>query len=542
MKNTNSILRNYRLGQTMKITPISEPSVAVAVIADEENVIAAKNGFDDASREDDEEVDGRSSSSSRWTKCFIVGLTAGILALVAVVAVFAALPLIHTRQTEGGALQITLGMNQSGEFTTRLIKSITSNGQHGTCSIDERGYSITYTPNEGFFGVDTCTYTVVVCTDTDGCDDSTEEIATFYVEDPDDIITSPDAMVLVREERTESTASSPLPFSAKTSAVADNPCSECSITNDKSNFCGQLGIYLIQSACASQTECTERGLECKECTSVDGYNEDVGNGAYICVEEEGGNKSSGDTTTTATTTTDNPCSECSITHDKSNFCGQLGIYLIQSACASQTECTERGLECKECTSVDGYNEDVGNGAYICVEEEGGSKAAEDTTTTTTTALPTTMSSPTTTTIEASLGGFESLIGTKWKAAKIMWRLETASEELKDTTEEDRNPITLVFKSDYRVGGTCGNNSCSSSVSLRADQVMFGKFRRTRMAASEQEQNYVYLLEENMFYYDIVKNSNGSLELHLREIVVEDGVERRGQLMATYVELSSEEEV
>eukprot|EP00986_Skeletonema_menzelii_P021162 scaffold33433_cov160-Skeletonema_menzelii.AAC.2 len=443
----------------MKITPISEPSVAVAVIADEENVIAAKNGFDDASPEDDEEVDGRSSSSSRWTKCFIAGLTAGVLALVAVVAVFFALPLIHTRQTEGGALQITLGMNQSGEEFTRLIKSITSNGQHGTCSIDERGYSITYTPNEGFFGVDTCTYTVVVCTDTDGCDDSTEEIATFYVEDPDAIITSPDAMVLVREERTESTTSSPLPFSAKTSAVADNPCSECSITNDKSNFCGQLGIYLIQSACASQTECTERGLECTECTSVDGYNEDVGNGAYICVEEEGDNKSAGDTTTT-----------------------------------------------------------------------------------TTTALPSTMSSPTTTTIEASLGGFESLIGTKWKAAKIMWRLETASEELKDTTEEDRNPITLVFKSDYRVGGTCGNNSCSSSVSLRADQVMFGKFRRTRMAASEQEQNYVYLLEENMFYYDIVKNSNGSLELHLREIVVEDGVERRGQLMATYVELSSEEEV
>ena len=470
MNNTNSILRNYRLGQTMKITPISEPSVAVAVVADEENVIATKN-FVGAPGED---VDERSSPSSRWNKCLIAGLITGVLALVAVVAICASLPLIHTREIESGAVQsATLGMNQSGEFT-RFINSITVNGEHGTCSIGEQGYSITYTPNEGFFGVDTCTYTVVVCADTDGCD-NTEETASFHVEDPDAPTTSPDAMVLVSEERTESTTSTPPtataaaahttktspdeegvapPFAAKSSAVA-NPCSECSITNGQNNFCGKLGIYTFLDACESQTECKERGLACMTCSSVEGYDEDVGNGAYICVEDEGGDKASDVTTTTTTTTT---------------------------------------------------------------------------------TLPTTTSSPRTNSIEASLGGIESLIGTKWQAAKIMWRLDSSvPEELKDATEEDKYPIILNFMSDTRVGGTCGNNSCSIGVNTRADQIMFvGKFRRTRMVASEQEQNYVHLLQGNAFNYQVVENSNGSLELDLKEI-------ETGQLVATYVQLSSEEE-
>jgi len=192
-----------QIGQTMKITPISNaPSVTVAVVADEENVIATKNNFDTASRVDDDASLHSSSSSSRWTKCLI----AGAIALVAVVAVSVALPLINTREAEDAALQITFGMNQSSNNETRFYKSITSNGRHGICSIDEQGSSITYTPNEGFFGIDTCTYTVIVCTDTDLCD-STEETITVVVEDPDAPVTSPDAMVLVGRGVTDSTTS-----------------------------------------------------------------------------------------------------------------------------------------------------------------------------------------------------------------------------------------------------------------------------------------------------------------------------------------------
>jgi hypothetical protein len=455
----------------MKITPISEPSVAVAVIADEENVIATKN-FDGAPGEDDADVDEGSSSSSRWNKCLIAGLISGVLALIAVVAICVSLPLIYTRETESGAVQsITLGMNQSGEIT-RFINSIAVNGEHGTCSIGEQGYSIKYTPNEGFFGVDTCTYTVLVCTDTD-CD-NTEETALFHVEDPDALVTSPDAMVLVSEERTESTTSTPPTATAAAQTTKTSPDEE--------------GVAPPFSAKSSVVA--------------------------------------------------NPCSECSITNGQNNFCGKLGIYTFLDACESQTECKERGLECMTCSSVEGYDEDVGNGAYICVEDEGGDKASDvtTTTTTTTTTLPTTTSSPSTNSIEASLGGIESLIGTKWKAKKIMWRLDSSvPEELKDATEEDKYPITLKFMSDTRVGGTCGNNSCSIKVNIRADQIMFvGKFRRTRMVASEQEQNYVHLLQGNTFNYQVVENGNGSLELDLKEI-------ETGQLVATYVQLSSEEE-
>ena len=272
----------------MKITPISnEPSVAVAVVADEENVIATKNNFDTASRVDDDASLHSSSSSSRWTKCLI----AGAIALVAVVAVSVALPLINTREAEDAALQITFGMNQSSNNETRFYKSITSNGRHGICSIDEQGSSITYTPNEGFFGIDTCTYTVIVCADTDLCD-STEETITVVVEDPDAPVTSPDAMVLVGRGVTDSTtstarlmsstitstssttpavtttapdeeagassAATTTTTSVPTTAIADNPCSECSMTNGTSNFCGQLGIRTFMYACESQTECKER--------------------------------------------------------------------------------------------------------------------------------------------------------------------------------------------------------------------------------------------------------------------------------------------
>ena len=76
----------------------------VAVVADEENVIATNNDFDTASREEDVDASlHSSSSSSRWTKCLI----AGVIALVAVVAVSVALPLVNTREAEDAALQIT---------------------------------------------------------------------------------------------------------------------------------------------------------------------------------------------------------------------------------------------------------------------------------------------------------------------------------------------------------------------------------------------------------------------------------------------------
>eukprot|EP00984_Skeletonema_dohrnii_P031271 scaffold23551_cov78-Skeletonema_dohrnii-CCMP3373.AAC.1 len=569
----------------MKITPISnEPSVAVAVVADEENVIATKNDFDTASRVDDEDVDASlhsSSSSSRWTKCLIVG----VIALIAVVAVSVALPLVNTREAEDAALQITFGMmNQSSNNETRFYKSITSNGRHGICSIDEQGSSITYTPNEGFFGIDTCTYTVIVCTDADFCD-STEETITVVVEDPDAPVTSPDAMVLVGRGVTDSTtstarlmsstitstssttpavttiapdeevgASSAAATTTSVPTTADNLCSECSITNGTSNFCGLLGVYPFMDACESQTECKEQGLGCRVCTTVEGFDGEVGGGAYVCVEEEGGDKTVDVTTTTTTTTTataattttaitESPCSECSMTNVTSNFCGQLGIHTFMDACESQTECKERGLGCRVCTTVEGFDgDDVGGGAYVCVEEEGAPKASDETTTTTT-ALPTTISSTSTTTAEALKGGIESLIGKKWKAVQIRWLVDSSSGELKEATEEDKNPITLLFKSDTRASGTCGNNHCSSGVSVRADQLKFGKFRRTRMRASEQETNYVHLLEENTFFYEVLSEDGNDLpELHLYEIIIdEDDVKKRGRLMATYVQLSEEDE-
>jgi len=313
-------------------------------------------------------------------------------------------------------------------------------------------------------------------------------------------------------------------------------------------------------ACESQTECKERGLGCRVCTTVEGFNGEVGGGAYVCVEEKRGDKTVDAATTTTTTTTTtataattttaitgSPCSECSMTNVTSNFCGQLGIHTFMDACESQTECKERGLGCRVCTTVEGFDgDDVGGGAYVCVEEEGASKASDETTTTTTTttALPTTTSSTSTSTTEALKGGIESLIGKKWKAVQIMWLVDSSSGELKEATEEDKNPITLLFKSDTRASGTCGNNHCSSGLTVRADQLEFGKFRRTRMAASEQETNYVYLLEKNKFFYEVSEDGNGSQELHLYEIIDEDDVKKRGRLMATYFQLSEgdEEEV
>ncbi|KAL7431338.1 hypothetical protein ACHAXM_002712 [Skeletonema potamos] len=447
--NTNSMIRNYRLGQTMKITPISDqPSVAVAVVADEENVIATKNDFDNAPLEEEEEVEAspRSlSSSSKWIICVV----ASVIALVAVVATCIALPLVATIETEEAPLQITFDLNHSINNETRIMKRIISNGQYGICSIDEHGYSITYTPNEGFFGSDTCTYTVIVCSDTDVCDDDKEETIKFLVADPDAPVTSPDAIVLVGEE-----------ISAR------------SITTTPANYATT-------------------------------------------------------TTVPTTATADSVCTECSITNGEQNFCGELGIRTLVDACESQTECKERGLECIVCNAVDGFDGDVGSGAYVCVEEE----EADAPSTTSASTHP----SSTTTKAIASGGGIEILIETKWKAMEIMWFADSSSEELKETTEEDRHPITLLFDSDTRASGYCGNNRYWSKVSLRTDRLMFDGFGRTRMVASEQENNYVHLLQENEFFYEVLEGENGLLELHLYEILIEDDLEKRGRLMATYVQ-------
>lgn len=407
----------------MKITPISnEPSLAVAVVADEENVIATKNDFDTASREDDDddevEVSPRSlSSSSRWTICVI----AGVIAFVAAAAIFVAIPLVNTIEAES-PLQVSFGMNQSDNNEPRIIKKIISNAQHGTCSIDEHGSSITYTPKEGFFGTDTCTYKVLVCSDTDLCDDYKKQTITVVVTDPDAPVTSPDAIVLVSEETTEPTT---------------------------------ISIRAISTTPAQATT-----------TSPD---------------EEGG-------ATYASTTT------------------------------------------VPTTAV----------------KEGDKAAAATTIATTTTDVPTTTSAaatdPPSTTIKAkaSGGGIEMLIGTKWKAMEIMWLANSSSEELKETTEEDRHPITLIFDSDTRASGYCGNNRCWSNVSLRADRLRFNGFGRTRMVASEQENNYVYLLQNKTFFYEVLEEGSGLLELRLYEIVIEGGLEKRGRLMATYVQDDEED--
>jgi heat shock protein HslJ len=186
----------------MKITPINiteqqqpRPSVAVAVVADEE--LGTKT-FDDVPLDDDDDDGDDEITRTRWCSpwALIVAIIAPI-ALIIVVTIFATLPM-HRETYQDAPLQITIGMNHQSEYNeTRVIKEITSNGQNGLCSIDVDGLSITYEPNLGFFGSDTCAYTVTVC-NVDFCDD-VEETITVVVTDPDAPETEPDAMVLVSE-------------------------------------------------------------------------------------------------------------------------------------------------------------------------------------------------------------------------------------------------------------------------------------------------------------------------------------------------------
>jgi hypothetical protein len=92
-----------------------------------------------------------------------------------------------------------------------------------------------------------------------------------------------------------------------------NPCTECSTSNGgvRNNFCGNIQTLSTRDACQTQTECTDRGLKCQVCTEIvnkDGYGgesmeEQVGNGAYICVKEDEKSNNATTTTTTSTTTT-----------------------------------------------------------------------------------------------------------------------------------------------------------------------------------------------------------------------------------------------
>ena len=154
-------------------------------------------------------------------------------------------------------------------------------------------------------------------------------------------------------------------------------------------------------------------------------------------------------------------------------------------------------------------------------------------------VPSTATSVTTTVTENSNAGIDLLIGTKWKALEIRWLKGSLVEELKEATEEDRNPITLYFDSESSVSGTCGNNRCWNTLELESGRISLGIFRRTRMIASEQETNYVSLLQGHTFYYEVQDEQDSMPELHLYETIIEDGIEKRGRLMATYVKLSEE---
>lgn len=68
--------------------------------------------------------------------------------------------------------------------------------------------------------------------------------------------------------------------------------------------------------------------------------------------------------------------------------------------------------------------------------------------------------------------------------------------------------------------------------------MFDKLATTRMVATPQETNYLSIIDENMFFWEV---NDESSELYLYEIVTDGDVEERGELMVTYVQMPEEEE-
>jgi heat shock protein HslJ len=157
-----------------------------------------------------------------------------------------------------------------------------------------------------------------------------------------------------------------------------------------------------------------------------------------------------------------------------------------------------------------------------------------TTTTTTTPATTTTTTPTTSTEEeTTVLELESLVGKKWEATAMVW----PNSDLTPITPS-RNGIFFDFISDTRVSGACGNNRCWGVVTIRGNKIMFDKLALTRMVASPQEMNYVSIIEENTFFWEV---NDESSELYLYEIVTDGDVEERGDLMVTYVQMSEEED-
>ena len=414
----------------MKIAPINiaeqqrqpRPSVAVAqaVVADEE--MGAKT-FDDVPLDDDDDNEGGNEiTRTRWCSqwALVIAIIAPI-ALIIVVTIFATLPM-HRETYQDAPLQVTFGINnQSENNETRVIKEITSNGENGLCSIDEDGLSITYVPDLGFFGSDTCAYTVTVCSDVDFCDDVQETI-TVVVTDPDATETEPDAMVLVSEEEI---AAAEDDASLRT-APSDSTVAETTTAN----VAGTTTAIASSSTTVAETS------------------------------------SSPPSTTSSTTTT--------------------------------------------------------------------TTSSSSTTTTTTTPATTTTTTPTTATEgETTVLELESLVGKKWEATAMVW----PDSDLTPITPS-RNGIFFDFISDTRVSGACGNNRCWGVVTIRGNKIMFDGMVRTRMVASPQEMNYVSIIEENTFFWEV---NDESSELYLYEIVTDGDVEERGDLMVTYVQMSEEED-
>ena len=407
----------------MKIAPINiteqrqpRPSVAVAqaVVADEE--MGAKT-FDDVPLDDDDDDDDNEITRTRWCSqwALIIAIIAPI-ALIIVVTIFATLPM-HRETYHDAPLQVTFGVNNQNENNeTRVIKEITSNGQNGLCSIDEDGLSLTYEPNLGFFGSDTCTYTVTVCSDVDFCDD-VEETITVVVTDPDAPETEPDAMVLVSEGELAAAEEEAEDSSLRT---ADSTVAETTTANAAGTTTAIVSSSTTNAAVTSSTP-----------------------------------PSTTSSTTTTTTTTTAPA-------------------------------------------------------------------------TTTTTTPTTSTEEETTVL-----GLESLVGKKWEATAMVW----PNSDLTPITPS-RNGIFFDFISDTRVSGACGNNRCWGVVTIRGNKIMFDKLATTRMVATPQETNYLSIIDENMFFWEV---NDESSELYLYEIVTDGDVEERGELMVTYVQMPEEEE-
>lgn len=66
-----------------------------------------------------------------------------------------------------------------------------------------------------------------------------------------------------------------------------NPCPACAMVGEGNHqFCGMLNIvyYIPSSPCDGTDTCSQHDLTCEQCRSIDGYDGDVGEDVYRCVE------------------------------------------------------------------------------------------------------------------------------------------------------------------------------------------------------------------------------------------------------------------